>query len=103
MAAIVPARDPYCNDAAAQPVPVTMRDPGRVDEAIAMYEQALALAPRDVDAPAARNNLGVILLAQGDPARALAHFEAALAAAPANLEAHYNAAVLYLDASLLRE
>jgi tetratricopeptide (TPR) repeat protein len=70
---------------------------GRVDEAIAIYEKALELAPKDPEAPAARNNLGAILLSRGETDRALEHFEAALRAAPGNLESRYNAAFLYLE------
>jgi tetratricopeptide (TPR) repeat protein len=70
---------------------------GRVDEAIALYEQALALAPKDPEAPAARNNLGAICLSRGEVDRALEHFEAAMKAAPYNLESRYNAALIYQE------
>jgi len=76
---------------------VTYSNMGRVDEAVAIYEKALELAPKDFEAPAARNNLGALLLAKGDTERALEHFEAALKAAPYNVEARYNAALIYLD------
>jgi tetratricopeptide (TPR) repeat protein len=76
---------------------VTYSNMGRVEEAVAIYEQALELAPKDFEAPAARNNLGALLLAKGETDRALEHFEAALKAAPFNVESRYNAAILYLE------
>ena len=72
---------------------VTYSNMGRIEEALAIYEEALELDPKDFEAPAARNNLGALLLAQGETERALAHFEAALEAAPGNLESRFNAAL----------
>jgi tetratricopeptide (TPR) repeat protein len=70
---------------------------GREDDALAIYAKALELAPKHPEAAAARNNLGAMRLARGEKDAALEHFEAALAAAPANLESRYNAALLYLE------
>jgi tetratricopeptide (TPR) repeat protein len=70
---------------------------------VALYEQALALDPKDLEAPPAHNNLGALLLAQGETERALEHFEAARKAAPYNLESRYNAALIYLDQGRVAE
>ncbi len=76
---------------------VTYTNMGRVDEAIAICEEALELSPKNPEAPAARNNLGAIYLSRGENELALEHFEAALKAAPFNLESRYNAALLYME------
>jgi tetratricopeptide (TPR) repeat protein len=76
---------------------VTYSNMGREDEAMAIYEEALARAPKHPKAPAARNNLGALHLARGETDQALAHFEAALGDAPYNLESRYNVAMLYLE------
>ena len=54
---------------------------GRIDDARAALEQALALAPASVEALC---NLGSVLLAADDPARALAMLETAARIAPAH-------------------
>ena len=60
---------------------------GRLDEALGRYRQALAIRP---DYPQAENNLGNVLLLQGQTEEALQHMRAALRMDPANAEAHYN-------------
>lgn len=76
---------------------VTYSNMRREEEALAIYAEALELAPKHPEAPAARNNLGAMLLARGEKDAALEHFEAARKAAPFNLESRYNAAILYLE------
>ena len=60
---------------------------GQVDEALAHFEEALALQPRFADA---HNNLGLVLLQQGRVDEAAVHFQEALAVRPENACAHYN-------------
>jgi len=63
---------------------------GRRDEAVAAYETAARLAPRD---PGPRNGLGVLSVEAGDLDRAAALFEEALAIDPRYHEARLNLAV----------
>ena len=60
---------------------------GRLEEARAAYQRAVALAPDHADA---RYNLGVVLRDQGRMAQAQAAFEAALALRPDHAESHNN-------------
>jgi tetratricopeptide (TPR) repeat protein len=60
---------------------------GRIDEAVAHYERALALKP---DHAEAHNNLGVALAALGRMDGAVAHYERALVLKPDYAEAHNN-------------
>ena len=62
-------------------------DQGKLDEAAAQYEQAVALKP---DLFQAHNNLGNILAEQGKLDQAVARFEQALALKPDLAEAHNN-------------
>lgn len=64
-----------------------LRRHGRLEEAARRYEAALALDARHVDA---RNNLGVVLLAMGDRARAAECFRAVLELEPGLAEASIN-------------
>ena len=73
---------------------VALQDDGRLDEAVAHYERAIALTPDD--APA-YNNLGTALRAKGDIARAVASYERALAVRPNYPDAHYNLANALMD------
>ena len=59
---------------------------GRVDEAIAHYEEALRLSP---EYESAHNNLGNVLLAHGRVNEAIAHFQKALENRPEH-ETTYN-------------
>lgn len=60
---------------------------GKADEAIAMYEKAIAIKP---DASEALNNLSVLLLESGKLDKALAASEKAVEADPENFEAAYT-------------
>jgi tetratricopeptide (TPR) repeat protein len=60
---------------------------GQVDEAIAMYRQALRARG---DVASIRNALGTALVAKGDPEAALAEFGEAVRLDPASADAHYN-------------
>jgi tetratricopeptide (TPR) repeat protein len=60
---------------------------GRVDEAIAHYQRALALAPTSA---AVLNNLGIAYLRKNDAARASDAFRRALRAEPENVSSHTN-------------
>jgi predicted O-linked N-acetylglucosamine transferase (SPINDLY family) len=62
-------------------------DAGRLEEAAALYREALRLAPR---AAKAHLNLGIALQALGDEAGAVACYESALALDAANPYAAYN-------------
>ncbi|HJS38571.1 MAG TPA: tetratricopeptide repeat protein [Burkholderiales bacterium] len=67
------------------------RDHGRLDEALASYRMALAMAPGHA---AAHLNLGGALQDQGRWPEALASFRKALALAPDLSEAHYNLGIV---------
>jgi tetratricopeptide (TPR) repeat protein len=68
-----------------------LADRGRMDEAVARYERALALDPRN---PLAHYNLALAREAAGDEDGAIGHYRAAIAAAPTFAGAHNNLAVL---------
>jgi tetratricopeptide (TPR) repeat protein len=65
---------------------------GRLDESQRAYESALAL---EAGLAAAHAGRGELALAQDDPAAAVRHLEAALAAAPAATRLHYPLALAY--------
>ena len=69
----------------------TRLNQGKLDEAAARFQQALALRPRYADA---HNNLGNLLLSQGQLQPAAAHFEQTIALAPGNAEAHNNLGII---------
>ena len=60
---------------------------GRVDEAIAHYQQALDIRP---DFAETHSDLGLALIQKGRVDDAIAHYEQALRAAPSHTEAHIN-------------
>ena len=64
---------------------------GRVDEAVAAYEQAIAIDP---DHANAYNNLGVLLRAQGRNADAEAAYRTATRLNPEHIDAYHNLGVL---------
>ena len=68
--------------------------PGRLDEAVAQYEQALRLNP---DNGGTHNNLGAALSAQGRTTEAIAQYEEALRLMPGNAEIHFNVAMTLLS------
>ena len=68
---------------------VAHHEAGRLEQAEAVYRDALGLAPGH---PAVTHNLGVIAAAKGRHREALAHFDAAIAAEPQYAAAHYNRA-----------
>lgn len=65
-----------------------------IDEAIAKFEQALSLKP---DYPMAMLNLGSSMLIKKDYERALEWTQALLEVSPDLVEAHQNAAAIYLE------
>lgn len=67
-------------------------DEGRLDEADGLLQKALAVQPAS---GAARFGLGRAALARRQPADAVTHFEAALAADPQALAVHYPLAMAY--------
>jgi len=71
------------------------KDQKQLDQAIACYEKAVAIAP---DFPAAHTNLGSALLQQGKRQEATLCFRKALALEPDLPEAHYNLGVASLQA-----
>lgn len=71
------------------------KDQKQLDQAIACYEKAVAIAP---DFPAAHTNLGSALLQQGKRREATLCFRRALALDPELPEAHYNLGVASLQA-----
>ena len=71
------------------------KDRKQLDQAVACYEKAIAIAP---DFPAAHSNLGSALLQRGKRQEAMLCFRRALALAPELAEAHYNLGVASLQA-----
>jgi len=63
------------------------RDQGRMEEAFAQFQMALAINP---DFAEPHNNLGVVFARQGRNEEAVAQFQKALAVNPDYAEAHYN-------------
>ena len=76
---------------------VTYGNQGRADDAVAMYEEALAVAPEHPEAMLAHNNLGAVHLERGDIDAARQRFEAAVRASTGHFESRYNLALIYLD------
>jgi predicted negative regulator of RcsB-dependent stress response/predicted membrane-bound dolichyl-phosphate-mannose-protein mannosyltransferase len=68
-------------------------DKGMLDEAIAFFERAVSLDPKDSDA---HTNLGGVYLSKNRIDRAVEEFEAALKINPKNAEAHNNIGTAYL-------
>jgi predicted TPR repeat methyltransferase len=68
---------------------------GRLKQAAASYQRAIALKPDYADA---HNNLGNIWQALGELDQARASFSCALQARPGNADSHYNLGVLCCDA-----
>ena len=68
---------------------VALADSGRLEEAIAPYEDSLRIMPKDAEA---RANLGNALLATGRLAAAIAQYEEALRLNPELVAAHNNLA-----------
>jgi tetratricopeptide (TPR) repeat protein len=73
---------------------------GRWDEAVAHYEEALRLAPKDANA---HLNLGVVLHQQGRKDEAVAHYKEALRLNPKEAKAYYNLGRILLEMSKLDE
>lgn len=69
-----------------------MEVPGRADEAVPHFEEALRLRP---DSAFAHNGLGGYLMQTGHDAEAAAQFEAALRLNPDLAAAHFNLGVIY--------
>ena len=66
---------------------MALEEEGKVQEAIAHYEQALWLKPDMVEA---HNNLGTVLLQEGKIEDAIKHYGQALRIDPNNAQAHFN-------------
>jgi protein O-mannosyl-transferase len=62
-------------------------DPARLDEALAMFREAVRIEPGISEA---HNNLGTLLLALGRDEEALAEFRAALKLKPSDAQVHHN-------------
>ncbi len=73
---------------------------GRLEEAVASYEQALRLKP---DYAEAHNNLGIALMEQGRLEEAVASYEQALRVKPDYAEAHNNLGIALGDQGNLEE
>ncbi|MFS8931722.1 Conserved hypothetical protein; TPR repeat [Cupriavidus taiwanensis] len=71
-----------------------LADQERLDEAILLYESALAVLP---DEPELHFNLGVALEDTGATQAALAAYERSIELAPGDADAHYNAARLHQE------
>ncbi len=66
---------------------LALQQAGKIEEAIAHFEQALRLTPDDSEV---HSNLGNALMAAGRIPEAIAHYEQALRINPDLAEAHYN-------------
>jgi tetratricopeptide (TPR) repeat protein/4-amino-4-deoxy-L-arabinose transferase-like glycosyltransferase len=73
---------------------VALQNDGRLDDAIAHYRRAIALAP---DYAASFNNLGAALRARGKRDEAVASYQRAIELRPDFAGAHYNLANLLMD------
>ena len=67
---------------------------GRVSDAMASYERALAIDPRNANA---HSNLGVLLMRVDRENEAITHFGAALGANPGHAEANNGIGVILRD------
>ena len=65
---------------------------GRLDQAESHYREALAIDP---GTPKANNNLGVVLMARGEPELAEEQFDERLSSIRDNAEAHFNLGLFY--------
>jgi Flp pilus assembly protein TadD len=72
---------------------ITLQQAGRIDEAIADYETALAIRPDGV----VYNNLGIILASRGKLDEAFAYFQKAVQLAPDCADAHQNLGRILAD------
>ena len=77
-----------------------MADSGRVDDAIALYDGAIALDPRNAFALGQR---GMLLEVKGWPERAVKDYDLAIAAAPNDVVLRRARASLRMSAGKLRE
>ncbi|MBW1981220.1 MAG: tetratricopeptide repeat protein [Deltaproteobacteria bacterium] len=75
-------------------------DEGRLEEAMAHYQEALRLYPNYAEA---HNNLANALLQQGKLDQAIAHFNKALQLLPGFAEAHNNLAVALLQQGKIKQ
>ena len=78
----------------------TLRQQGKVQEAMEQYEQALRLDP---DYAEAHNDLGSALMGQGKVQEAIGHYEQALQIKPDSIEAHNNLGIALMGQGRLRE
>jgi tetratricopeptide (TPR) repeat protein len=69
---------------------VALGQKGRVEEAIAQYQEALQIAPHDAEA---HNNLGMALFQKGNVDEAITHLQKAAQIQPGLAKAHYNLGV----------
>jgi tetratricopeptide (TPR) repeat protein len=76
------------------------QDQGRIEEAIAEYNKAIELYPRNYKA---FYNLGVLYESQGAIAEATDYYEKAIAVNPAFVDARFNLANIYHNQGLLNE
>jgi tetratricopeptide (TPR) repeat protein len=92
-------RNPGCWVAYGGLGDVYLRD-GRVPEAVAAYERAIAIDASNVES---HIDLGIALLREGRADEAIARFQAALAIDPGNAEAHNNLGNIFASKGRLDE
>jgi tetratricopeptide (TPR) repeat protein len=73
---------------------LALAEKGRLDEAIAEYQEALLIKP---DEPESHNNLGNALLQKGHADEAIRQFQQALQFTPGEAEMHYNLGNAFLQ------
>jgi tetratricopeptide (TPR) repeat protein len=88
------------NFAAHHSLGYTLLTQGRTDEAIAEFQQTLALHPQFAEA---HNNLGNAFLKKQQPQEAITHYELALTLQPRLANAHYNLGTTLLQLGRLDE
>ena len=79
---------------------IALAQTGKIEEAIAHYQQALRINPDFVEA---HYNLGLALVQQGRLQEAISHWEQALRLKPDFAEAHYNLGLALVQQSRLQE
>jgi protein O-mannosyl-transferase len=73
---------------------------GRLDEALAQFEEVVRISP---DSARAHTNVGNLLLQKGDPADAVGHFRKAIAIEPGYTDAHMGLGSALADLGRLEE
>jgi Tfp pilus assembly protein PilF len=88
------------NMAAEQNLGETLHEQGKIEEAIAHFQNALRINP---NLASVHSSLGVALLETGQPEESLAHLQTAVALDPHDGDAHYNMGNTLMEIGQARE